>query len=680
MKKNYFYLLILIFVFSLIPLLASAGGVADLAQSIALKIFCWAFVLFLTLTSALVWLVGAILDWVIGPNFVTLSYTQPCPGGMIKETESGLLCNPIIGVGLGITQSLVNLLLVVFLVVIALAMALQYQEYGSRKTLIKLIVVALLVNFAPVFVGLIVDAANIIIYYFLSQVKDIAGFGSMFKTMFADLGQSFKQDYFDPSANLNLLMRIITAIVINVVLFIVFLLYAIIFIVRYIMIWCLTILSPLAVVCWVLPATKRFFNQWWNQVIQWSFIGLPLAFFLYLGISIFAQLSSVFKSRLTLPGGEAATANFLNQILPYSVVAIFLLLGVILGLQTSAMGATAVMNFAKKSGRQATAFLGKGTLAGAKRLEQRIPSKYKEPLLKTAEKMATARGGWGAVATVTGARWAARRGLTLIEARQAEIEKGRESAAKFKTPAALTAELRKEMGVGGNLDRALGLMAGGYTNPKMRAAINENLTDAEKIKLAQRANELGDQKTAQLIGRNNLHLVEQMNFEFKPEDKTKYPGGIKEKIIAETKPADVGQLSKDFYKDPAVMNSVMKHWTGQQLGAAAVEHSREFVNEYTKKREEIIQDAIKKGKDPIQAVVNLNPHAALYTTGSAAQDLGFVPPLGLSRGEIRKRMEKGLKTEKARVKEFEEVRKAEETKKATPQPPPPFRSPGRSEK
>jgi len=42
----------------------------------------------------------------------------------------------------------------------------------------------------------------------------------------------------------------------------------------------------------------------------------------------------------------------------------------------------------------------------------------------------------------------------------------------------------------------------------------------------------------------------------------------------------------------------------------------------------------------MQVLIQMNPKATLYTAGSAAQDLGFTPPLGLTREEIVKEIEK----------------------------------------
>lgn len=295
-------------------------------------------------TGAFTWLMSALLGWVISPGFVSLSYTRPCGG--IAPPEN---CNPIIEMGLNITQSFVNLALVVILVVIALSIALKLGEYGSKKIFVKLIVVALLVNFAPVLVGLIVDAANIVMHFFLDAIKEGA---TDIGAQVSDFGSGIAKAIFGAGGaiteRLGLIMQGLAQIIVNVAMGIAFLLFGGLFLVRYVVLWTLTILSPLAFVFWILPATKRFWTMWWNQLIQWSVVGIPIAFFLYLGLNSFSYLRSAFVGNLEMPGMEPATVGFFNNVFPFFVIMVFLILGFTLGLQTGAMGAQSIIAGFKK--------------------------------------------------------------------------------------------------------------------------------------------------------------------------------------------------------------------------------------------------------------------------------------------------------------------------------------------
>ena len=64
------------------------------------------------------------------------------------------------------------MILVLILIYIALATILRLAGYETKKLLVTFVIVALLVNFAPVICGLVVDASNIVMNYF---VKDLSG-------------------------------------------------------------------------------------------------------------------------------------------------------------------------------------------------------------------------------------------------------------------------------------------------------------------------------------------------------------------------------------------------------------------------------------------------------------------------------------------------------------------------
>lgn len=335
------------------------------------------FILFISITYAFAWLTGYILDVVMSPSFISLSYTNPATNQIIKA-------------GLSITQSFVNLLLVLALVYTALSIALRINETGAKKMLTRLIIVALLVNFAPVFCGLVVDATNIVMYYFLKPMEEgVSGILTQIGPWVDVVISSLKKVTADLSERLGVLMMALTQIMVNVAMGIAFLLFASLFLIRYIAIWALVILAPLAFVGWVFPREKPaeawefldwilfplrmlrgLWDFWHEQFVAWSIIGIPLAFFLYLAMSSFTLLNAVFKQKITMPGIEPTASGFLNEVFPYFVVIVFLFLGFSLGLMTSARGSQAIIagfrtahKAAQKTTLQSLARKSRGALA-----------------------------------------------------------------------------------------------------------------------------------------------------------------------------------------------------------------------------------------------------------------------------------------------------------------------------
>ena len=344
-KKAIFFssLFAAIFVFLFSPISAHAAwydfliGAVTFIPAVAIALIGWLSVSIISLFTAFA---GVVLKWVISPSFVQLSYTKP---GF--RTGPPFFENPVIATGLSVTQGFVNMILVLILIYIALATILRLAGYETKKLIITFVIVALLVNFSPVICGLIVDASNIVMNYF---VKDLSGGQQLVNslTSIVDVAKAgFDWKVFKATTQISLLSYLFMLAWFNFFLMLALFLFAAIFLIRYIAIWILVILSPLAFACYILPATKKYWTLWWSQFLQWSFIGAIAGFFLYLGEQIAALSPSIFVP----PSGELGSA-----ILPYLVPLAFLYLGLMVGFSTSAYGAKIIVDGFKKGTRAAT--------------------------------------------------------------------------------------------------------------------------------------------------------------------------------------------------------------------------------------------------------------------------------------------------------------------------------------
>jgi len=135
---------------------------------------------------------------------------------------------------------------------------------------------------------------------------------------------------------------------------IIFLLYAALFLFRYIALWMLVILSPFALFCYIFPATKKMWDMWLSQFIQWCFIGIPAAFTIYLANKM---------TELMLQGELLGEISSMGKIMGYIVPVAFLAGGFFISLQTGAMGA----NMITAPARKGVTAMGKATTKGAER-------------------------------------------------------------------------------------------------------------------------------------------------------------------------------------------------------------------------------------------------------------------------------------------------------------------------
>jgi hypothetical protein len=352
-KKNLWLGILLFFVVSEIffPLhhadavLGILGGIADgIGKAIGAVIAG-----FLTaIPGAIFGAAALILQWSIDPKFF-------CVGSYTKGT--------VVDIGWPIVRDIANMGIVMALVVIGLATALRLEEYQARKTLPRLILVALLINFTPVILGFIVDATNILMYFFLDGLMGIDAvtrvFASIHSVVISDLGNF---NFFNPYQQQSFFFKIVAIWIFYILAAIIFLVYAFLFIIRRIAIWMLVILSPLAFVAWILPGTRGLWSMWWKQFLQWSIIGVFAAFFLYLGDHIMGSAASASLTCST-PGGFGGwivgpVITMFEQMMPYVVALLFLLFGFFVALTTSAFGAAGIISTAQKGVRKAGAAAG----------------------------------------------------------------------------------------------------------------------------------------------------------------------------------------------------------------------------------------------------------------------------------------------------------------------------------
>jgi len=97
--KKHIFLIVSFVIFGLIyPNPASAGGwVQWLATTIPVEIAAYILKLFLKAGIIFAGLAGSLVNWVLSPGFISMSYTSP-------------KTNEIIKIGLGVTQGFTNII------------------------------------------------------------------------------------------------------------------------------------------------------------------------------------------------------------------------------------------------------------------------------------------------------------------------------------------------------------------------------------------------------------------------------------------------------------------------------------------------------------------------------------------------------------------------------------------
>lgn len=302
-----------------------------------------------TLTGAILGMVVSFFNFVSSERFISISYTN---AGL---TPSDPNFNPFVHLGWTLTRDLTNIFFVLALVIIGLATALGIQGYQAKKALPVLIGVALLINFTPVILGLVVDAANIVMNFFMQG--GFAGgnsFANYATSQWSNIGSLVGGlKFWDPTSSNEAMAAAVGSFVLiffNLISALIYLIFTLLFVIRYVAIWTLVIVSPFAFACYILPATRSVFGQWWKQFIQWSLIGAIAAFFLYLADHFIriANTEDFMAASMDEIAGAPGLAPILNSTLPYFVAIIFLFIGLFASLAFAPKGADAIIKGGQK--------------------------------------------------------------------------------------------------------------------------------------------------------------------------------------------------------------------------------------------------------------------------------------------------------------------------------------------
>lgn len=599
-----------------------------------------------------------ILEWVLSENFISYSYTDPAR-------------NPFIKVGWTLMRDLVNMFFIIALAFIGLATALKLQEYNVQKALPKLIIIALIINFTPVICGLIVDATNIITYFFVEQTTGLELLRAQYVSQTAVLQGTQIRGWFDWESSLRSVVQAFMMAGANIISALILLVFAVLFAARYVAIWIAVIMSPLAFFSYIFPRLKLiggFWNKWWDLFLQWCFIGITAGFFLYLGNHIMLAAPEMIQA--PAPSEATVGANFLEAVLPFGIAVGFLFFGLMQAISGAAMGASYAISGAQAAVGLAVGATGAIARKGTGLVREKAPEPVKEafsamaklrtPLQTTEAERARGIAGWVTrtpKAIVRGAVLGpAAAGIRAVgrtfepEARMRDLEKAEKEVTNIKTPE----DAKEYFEKASREEQRIALL---HKVQKEGWAKKAGIKDKDVVAAAMAALEISPEAfkpimkaypglTGRMIKLARAKTLEKLELDNKSlekfaEENAKALEGIEipgienldqriEKLIAlktssGLTPKDLENISlKDIDKD-----AIHAFWGGNQISAAARQFGREFVDEFMK-------DAEERGLDSYLQKGNFG--VPQYLTGNAAQDLGFRPLEGIERGELRERI------------------------------------------
>jgi hypothetical protein len=643
------------------PALAAWGWFTWLPEKIAQAIVGLFLVGILNIAQAILNLGIIFFNWSL--NGIVVSYTDPGK-------------NPVISAGWTLIRDITNIAFILGLVYIGLATALRFANFDVKKAFPWFLIMALLVNFTPVICGIVVDVANLIMNFFLGGPGNWEILNSVY-----DNQKGLILQYLTGEANWVLYGKIAILAVFGFVGGLIFLLFGLLFFVRYFAIWILVILSPLAFFAFIFPQTKRWFNTWLNQLIQWSFIGAIAGFFLYL-----AQYTLLLAqtNRLALAN---TTESAFNQLGPYLAALLFTGIGFYTATTTNAMFSNYVIATGKAIGKGAAGVVwkggkvaAKGMKEGARRVgrktigEDRLQKMAREGITRWGEGEKGAKG-WFKRRTAGLVNYVVRKGagaIIKVEKEKKDISKAKQQL-KGKGSDFQIARIKDELGNPLSFvvpEKAIGYLQAALEDGTLADAIQKKQFTKEEIEriknlallnykrhdqkgLAQSMPDLTAPELKPELWAKGQHLIDEGNRSLENierrlavgvplseleeelkaalatinEGKEIQAQAVKE-IISGIKRSDIKNLSESALTNPVVKKAIVDSFSAGQMAEIGRNFGRHIVNG--------IQAEI-NSRD-FRKLAKTNPSLAFWLTTNAAQNQGFsVPPevRGLTRQELR---------------------------------------------
>lgn len=336
------------------------GLVADLFKAVA--------TLLMGLSSLVLILCGKLFDYVVTFTIIDMAKNIGDPngvGGAITAAWATL-------------RDIANMCFI-FVLLYAAFSAMFNSNFGNFQATVKnIIIVALLINFSLFFSKVVIDASNIVSVGFYKSVvnnqtnlggSSISGISGGYMNM---LGlQTFYSPKFLDNKDLGpgaILTIGIMSSVFMLITAIVLLIAGIMFAARFIILIFLMILSPLALIAYIIPGQKDQFDKWKNSLIDQSFFA-PLYFALtWVVFKLGTSLLKVLQGQQVAQGG--ATPVWTNMTTdPNSAMPLIINYILIIGFSIAALifsksMASKTAGFKQISGGIGTAAIGGAALAG----------------------------------------------------------------------------------------------------------------------------------------------------------------------------------------------------------------------------------------------------------------------------------------------------------------------------
>lgn len=268
-------------------------------------------------------------------------------------TAGSFITHPFVTEGWPFIQGIANIGFILVLLFIALAQTLHLDNYPVRRLLPRLLLAALLINFSLVISGVLIDTSRLLMAMMINILipggvnnlqGEIINSSELLNLRIAVSTQVAQKIALDP-ALVAVTAKLITAFL-DTIFAIGIVVVVVGFLIRYIMLLLLLIVSPLAYLGSVLPNTANLARRWWALFLKYVLYG-PAALFLLL---LAHQTGNLFKVQAPnqFNGLQVATEGALSLVVTTGLLFAAAKAGSFLGVA----GSAAVMGWATSTAKR----------------------------------------------------------------------------------------------------------------------------------------------------------------------------------------------------------------------------------------------------------------------------------------------------------------------------------------
>lgn len=275
--------------------------------------------------------------------------------------------------GWSFVRDVFNIVFILSLLFSAFGTIFQVSKYSLKSSLLWIILMALLVNFSWPIARVIIDATNVLMFFFIPADIGSAGLFSSIQG-----GTNFAQVLLDASAasgsgpitTTNLFLIIIFTFLFAIVL----LGISLTLLIRVAALVMLLILAPVGFAGMAFAGTRGLADKWWGAFLKYALVGPAMIFMIALANLVLVELGSDIGSGgseiaqgvtgvIGASGDSVMAQTGLGRtILLFLVPLVFLWSALLVGGQMGTYGASTIQGYASKGARRTGSALRRGTM------------------------------------------------------------------------------------------------------------------------------------------------------------------------------------------------------------------------------------------------------------------------------------------------------------------------------